>query len=223
MEEILYFVSKNRLGPLRKWFATDSVRTDEKQGKNWVTLKCTVDPEARYRLRLVSSSEEAYKQIEHHYFNLVIVDQRGATDVLNDNEHFRFVENLHYSSSPDKMFPMNRVILILDDNPLTSRFAFQYGKLRISDFIVNPKQPEDILDKVHDFLASNRKPGKVAFCLAGGGIEGLLYELGVVQALNDMLLERTANDFDMYFGISAGSIVATALAFGIESQELIDA
>jgi NTE family protein len=223
MEEILYFVSKNRLEPLRKWLSTDRVRTERKRGENWITLKCTVDPQARYRLRLVSSSQEAYKQLELHYFNLVIVDQRGASDNLRDNEHFRFVENLHYSSSPEKMFPMNRVVLILDDNPLTSRFAFQYGKLRISDFIVNPKQPEDILDKVHDLLASNRRPGKVALCLAGGGVEGLLYELGVVQALNDMLLERTVNDFDMYFGISAGSIVATSLAFGIESQELIDA
>jgi len=164
MEEILYFVSDKRLEPLRKWFSADRDPTDRKQGENWITLKCTVDPQARYRLRLVSSIQEAYEQLEHHYFNLVIVDQRGSTDNLRDNEPFRFVENLHFSSSPEKMFPMNRVILILDDNALTSRFAFQYGKLRISDFIVNPRRPEDILDKVH---GRQSKAGKG--CALSGG------------------------------------------------------
>jgi len=223
MEEILYFVSKSRLKPIRSWLSGGLVQKDEKPSKEWITLKCTVDPDASYRLRFATSSEEAYRQLEHHYFNLIIVDQRGLSDSLKANEPYTFVENLHYSSSPEKMFPMNRVILILDDNEMTPRFVFNYGKLKISDYIINPKEPDEVLNKVHDLLALSRKPGKIALCLAGGGIEGLLYELGVVHALNDMLVDKKVNDFDMYFGISAGSIVATYLAFGFEPPELIDA
>jgi len=223
MEEILYFVSRSRLKAIRSWLSGGIVQTDKKRSKNWITLKCTVDPDARYRLRFVTSSEEAYRQLEHHYFNLIIVDQRGMSDSRKVNEHYAFVENLHYSSSPEKMFPMNRVILIQDNNEMTPRSIFDYGKLRISDFIINPREPEEVLNKVHDLLAFSRKPGKVALCLAGGGVEGLLYELGVIQALDDMLVDKRVNDFDMFFGISAGSIVATYLAFGFEPPELIDA
>src|SRR5262249_22053721 len=65
--------------------------------------------------------------------------------------------------------------------------------------------------------------GKVAICLAGGGIEGLLYELGVLRALEGFLDDRSIVDFDFFCGISAGAIIASLLANGIGPSEIMRA
>lgn len=51
--------------------------------------------------------------------------------------------------------------------------------------------------------------------LCGGGITGLAYEIGALRALDDLLVDLTVNDFDIYVGTSAGSIVGALLANGV--------
>ena len=57
--------------------------------------------------------------------------------------------------------------------------------------------------------------GKRALVLCGGGVTGLTYEIGALRALDDLLVDLTVNDFDIYVGTSAGSIVGGLLANGI--------
>src|SRR5207237_5450776 len=64
--------------------------------------------------------------------------------------------------------------------------------------------------------------GKTALVLAGGGITGGIYQLGVLRALDDLLLNRTTLDFDIYVGTSAGAFVATLLSCGIPPKALVD-
>src|SRR5205085_12651998 len=64
--------------------------------------------------------------------------------------------------------------------------------------------------------------GKTALVLAGGGITGGIYQLGVLRALDDLLLNRTTLDFDIYVGTSAGAFVATLLSAGIPPKALVD-
>jgi NTE family protein len=58
--------------------------------------------------------------------------------------------------------------------------------------------------------------------LAGGGITGGVYQLGVLRALDDLLLNRSTLDFDIYVGTSAGAFVATLLSIGIPAKALVD-
>lgn len=67
-----------------------------------------------------------------------------------------------------------------------------------------------------------RPKGKTALVLAGGGITGGIYQLGVLRALDDLLLNRSTLDFDIYVGTSAGAFVATLLANGIQAKALVD-
>lgn len=63
--------------------------------------------------------------------------------------------------------------------------------------------------------------GKSALILGGGGITGGVYELGVLSALDEFIVRgKKSADFDLFLGISAGSILASFLANGISVTEM---
>ncbi len=62
---------------------------------------------------------------------------------------------------------------------------------------------------------------KVALVLAGGGIMGVVYEIGALRAINDMLVDLTVNDFDIYVGTSAGALVTSLIASGFTPHEIM--
>lgn len=64
---------------------------------------------------------------------------------------------------------------------------------------------------------------KTALVLAGGGLTGAVYEIGALRAIDDLLVDRTVNDFDIYVGTSAGALVSTFLAEGISPHEVMEA
>lgn len=70
-------------------------------------------------------------------------------------------------------------------------------------------------------MVSTQKSSKTALVLAGGGLTGAVYEIGALRAIDDLLLDRTVNDFDIYVGTSAGAFVATFLAHGISPEEML--
>lgn len=66
-----------------------------------------------------------------------------------------------------------------------------------------------------------RRP-KTALVLAGGGLTGAVYEIGALRAIDDLLVDRTVNDFDIFVGTSAGALVSTFLAGGFSPHEIMD-
>ncbi len=62
---------------------------------------------------------------------------------------------------------------------------------------------------------------KTALVLAGGGLTGAVYEIGALRAINDLLIDRTVNDFDIFVGTSAGALVGAFLANGITPEEMM--
>ncbi len=80
---------------------------------------------------------------------------------------------------------------------------------------------------MHDqqIAASSRAHApKRALVLAGGGITGFLYEVGVLTALDELAgAPLSIEDFDMYVGTSAGSVLAALLANGAKPAEIYEA
>ncbi|MFN2462702.1 MAG: patatin-like phospholipase family protein [Candidatus Dormibacteria bacterium] len=64
---------------------------------------------------------------------------------------------------------------------------------------------------------------KAALVLSGGGLTGAVYHIGALRALNDALLDRSVNDFDIYVGTSAGAIITSCIANGIRTKDLFRA
>lgn len=60
---------------------------------------------------------------------------------------------------------------------------------------------------------------KTARVLASGGLLGCMYEVGALCAIDQTLVGRNVNDFDIYVGTSAGALVSALIANGFSAQE----
>jgi NTE family protein len=63
-------------------------------------------------------------------------------------------------------------------------------------------------------------PGKLAIALAGGGPLGFFYELGALHALGEAIEGRELTNYDVYVGVSSGSLIAAALAGGFDTTAM---
>ncbi len=66
-----------------------------------------------------------------------------------------------------------------------------------------------------------KRDPRIALVLAGGAVSGGAFKVGGLKALDDFLVGRKVCDFDLYLGLSAGSILAVSLASGITPDEMI--
>jgi predicted acylesterase/phospholipase RssA len=66
-----------------------------------------------------------------------------------------------------------------------------------------------------------KRDPRIALVLAGGAVSGGAFKVGGLKALDDFLVGRKITDFDTYVGLSAGSILAVALASGVSPGEMI--
>jgi predicted acylesterase/phospholipase RssA len=74
-----------------------------------------------------------------------------------------------------------------------------------------------------DDLPMRPQTGKRALVLAGGGIASGVFEIGCLRALDDFFQGTSTTDFDIFVGVSAGSIIASMLANGITGDEMFKA
>jgi NTE family protein len=69
-------------------------------------------------------------------------------------------------------------------------------------------------------LIGSAGTGRLGLALAGGGPLGAFYELGALHALSESLVGRALTDFDVYVGVSSGSLVAAGLANGFDTTSM---
>ncbi|MBN2344533.1 MAG: patatin-like phospholipase family protein [Deltaproteobacteria bacterium] len=111
------------------------------------------------------------------------------------------------------------VVILLPDNEHTAYHAYGLGTLQLGGVLVGPKHMGDVLTAAYR-ISRPTAPGKVALCLAGGGIEGMFWEIGVLRALDSRLRGASLTDFDIFSGISAGAVLSAFLANGVKPYEI---
>jgi NTE family protein len=72
-----------------------------------------------------------------------------------------------------------------------------------------------------------KRPGKsvrarprIGLALAGGGVEGAIWEIGALYALDEALVGADLDALDVYIGVSAGSFLAANLANGLTTAQM---
>ena len=66
-----------------------------------------------------------------------------------------------------------------------------------------------------------RSQSRTALVLGGGGFTGGVYEIGALRALDLLSVNRSVNQFDIYVGTSAGSLIAALAANGVTPEQMM--
>ncbi len=64
------------------------------------------------------------------------------------------------------------------------------------------------------------EPPKIGLACAGGGIEGAVYEIGALCALDEVLTGVDFRDLHVYVGVSAGALISACLANGLTPRQM---
>ncbi len=176
------------------------------------------------KLHLASSLDAITPHLKQNPVDLLIYDERGGIPAID--AAYSIQKDVHAFAQlwgPDFLFPMRRVVMILQGGQDAARRAFILGRDHVQDVMIDPKGVVSIMLWLSRLLTDDIRvaTNKTGLALSGGGIEGFLYQLGTMKALDVAIEGFTVNDFDLYSGISSGSIVGALLASKIPINEII--
>lgn len=119
-------------------------------------------------------------------------------------------------------YPMRRVLVVLpiaEDNQVR---AFNLGLANVRGVITEPGSSAQLfqfaIKQLYEFRMSMQKK---SLCISGGGLEGYIYSIGVTNALDDSMQSSACNEFDIFCGVSSGAILASFLAAGTHSHDIL--
>jgi predicted acylesterase/phospholipase RssA len=175
------------------------------------------------RFHVENALPRVLAKLRLHGADALVVDARHETCPPDRSKAVELLREMYREHEVAGPISRSRTFLVAPASPLGAQIAFEAGRLRIGGTI--PLSPQESgweaiwrhLDKaIHE-----RRGGKTAICLAGGGIEGGFYEVGVLRALQYFLPEFSLCNVDMICGISVGSIIGAFLANGIGPDEIM--
>src|SRR5262249_8061289 len=147
----------------------------------------------------------------------LVIDSRGEQGPIEESPALCLLDELFGMGNIAGPIGREQLWLVVDPAERGARLPFEPGRLPIhGPFAGSDAEPTfaQVVERVGQPLA-RRSRGKIALCLAGGGIEGLFYELGALRALSYFLPEASLCDVDIHCGISAGAILSSFVASGL--------
>ncbi|MEJ7728892.1 MAG: patatin-like phospholipase family protein [Polyangiaceae bacterium] len=151
----------------------------------------------------------------------LVVDARGEVGPVDESTSLGLLRALFDEHALATPIARERTFLVVDTDPRGAELAFHAGRMRLGGVLAGGEDdlPRAIWESIVATV-SRARSGKIALCLAGGGTEGLFYELGVLRALSRFLPDFDLCDVDIVCGISAGAVVGALLANGVGPDEL---
>jgi len=179
----------------------------------------------KLQVNVLSDLDIIGSHLRENPVDLLIYDERGegAVPALRAIQRIRAdVQALADSWGPDFNFPMSRVVAILGEKG-KSRRVFELGRMNVRDVCTDPKSLSALLLWLKDVLWHGiLREQKIGVTLGGGGIEGFLYEIGVLAALEGAFEEGTSlRKCDVISGVSSGAIAGALFASKIPIHEVI--
>ncbi|MFW6051580.1 MAG: patatin-like phospholipase family protein [Myxococcota bacterium] len=181
------------------------------------------------RVIAAADPEAAVRFLREQHVDAVVVDTRerpfcaerpnpSEPGPFSSSRSGRLLDRLYPEGELFTGMPRDRVIGVVGEGAAGSEVAYHLGHRRLGGVLVQPDL-EALASRLEPVL-ERHTGGRIAVCLAGGGIEGLLYELGVLRALDAFLADRALVDLDLFCGISAGAVLGSFLANGLGPDEI---
>lgn len=169
------------------------------------------------RFQVENSIPRLLARLRSHSAQALVIDARKESGPLDQSPSLELLHTLfdvHDISGP---IGREQTWVVVDPDDRGSQVAFEAGRARIAGCLPTPDDDlgwREVWRRVESMLRK-RQGGQVALCLAGGGIEGLFYELGVLRGLQHFLPDFQVQDVDIICGISAGALLGGFLANGV--------
>lgn len=127
------------------------------------------------------------------------------------------------SFSPrDFHYSMRRILVVLPKSHDNQARSFNLGLANVRGVIIEPSSSTLLFQlaiaQLYEFRMSQQKK---SLCISGGGLEGYIYSIGVTNALDDAMDGSACNQFDIFCGVSSGAILASFLAAGTHSHDIL--
>ena len=213
MDHVLYFVAN----PSRP--ALEAAR----EGLDRITRRVSAQRRQKVHLAFEQSAARALAKLRSGGTDALIIDARDETGGIEESSSLAILRGLFGEHDLPRVLSRDKAWLVVGSDPRGAALAFEAGRLHLGGVIPTTASPgaswEPIWERIVQTTAFGRG-GKVALCLAGGGTEGLFYELGVLRALERFLPAYKLQDVDILCGISAGAILGGLLANGIGPGEI---
>lgn len=187
--------------------------------------------------------DEALEAIHSEFFNLLVLDLREPAN-LTDVGRATFARGLELldvmDREPDieRRYGFHRIAVLVSgsdalevDSRIATLGARGVGRVMrdITECFLHPgcerlPHKSEFSRRVLTEMAAltqHQHVGKLALCASGGGITGLYFEMGALKCLEDCCSPGALNDFDLYFGISAGGVLCGMLANGFSVTEFM--
>ncbi|MFW7377696.1 MAG: patatin-like phospholipase family protein [Oligoflexus sp.] len=226
LQHLLYVVAPSRLEDIKK--ALSRLRSEPVTGPSM-----TVNYRITHRLLenmvlhvgLLTDIDGITPYLRQHPVDLLIFDERGH-DGMEAVEAVRHIHedvlSLAQLWGPDFNFPMSRIVIVLNKTPDVDSRVFALGRLNVRDVLIEPRNTALMMRWLKDVLYHGIvRENQVGIALSGGAIEGFLYQIGVMHALQVALTERSIYEVDVISGVSSGSIVGSIIAAKVPVGEVV--
>jgi predicted acylesterase/phospholipase RssA len=174
------------------------------------------------RWQVETSFPRTLAKLRAHGADALVIDARGETGPIEESTALGLLHALFAPHGPSSAIGREQTWLVVDPDARGAALAFEAGKARVAGTLAAPEGDEswrEIWERI-EHTVSRQGAGKIALCLAGGGIEGLFYELGAMRAFSYFLPEWHLSDADILCGISAGAILSAFLANGLDPRDI---
>lgn len=181
------------------------------------------------------SMEQAQQLLSTTFLNMIVIDLRWTVDEVEHEERIgkarALLRMLDDVEDIEARYGFHR-IMVLVSGPHGQRIddlLVELGGLGIRHVLKERRfrggETDEffagrVLDEAVELMFKPRAL-RSALCAAGGGITAIFFEVGALKCLDDCLIGGSVNDFDMYFGISAGAVVTSMVANGYSPDEIM--
>ena len=228
LQYLLYIVSPNQLELTKKSMERLRARRLENDdagvAETWELQHRLLEGRV-LRISLLTDADGVTSHMRQNPVDLLIYDERGGgIEAVDAIRRIRAdMAELARLWGPDFQFPMSRIIAVLGEHTRgSSHRNFVLGRMNVRDVIEEPRSTAVLLRWIRDVLYHGVvRENRIGIAMSGGGIEGFLYQIGVIHALNRALPDRSLHEVDVVSGVSSGAIAGTVVAGQIPTQEVI--